>query len=354
MAFPTTITKLQQPMKRPTQTDVAHLAGVSRATVSYVLNGQATGRIPVSEETRQRVLDAAGQLSYEPDARAQSLRSGVTKTIGLLIPDLQNPHFVQIVDGAIQAARLAGYDLLLSSSDLDREQEEDSLRALSRRRVDGLILLTSLVRLTKEQIDATIARKHPIVMIGCAGSELDCISSIYSESASLVMTHLLELGHRRIGFIHGVADPDHGQDRLQAYVDCLQTAGLPLDESLIDHCGASIEDGYQSAMRLLKREDRPTAIVVINDLLALGAQRAAADLKLDIPGHLSLVGYDDVFFSDYLTPRLTTVYTGAEEIGRGAVNLLLERIQDPERGPQVMELPTRLVIRESTGIAPKI
>jgi LacI family transcriptional regulator len=341
-------------MKRPTQTDVARQAGVSRATVSYVLSGQANGRVPISQETRRRVLEAASQLGYEPDARAQSLRSGATKTIGLLIPDLHNPHFWQIVSGVMDAAHAAGYDLLLSSSDLKREQEENSLKSLSQRRIDGLILLVSFTALTEAQLEEMATRRLPIVMIGCKGLAFDCIGSNYSESGKVVMDHLLGLGHQRIGFIHGVASQRLAQDRLQPYVEGLREVGLPFDEDLIQHCGPSMEEGYNAATRLLSRSPRPTALIAINDLLALGAQRAAADLGLRIPDDLSLVGYDDVFCSSYLTPRLTTVHMDAEAIGNGAVALLLERLQDGERLHQSVELPTRLMIRESTGVAPVI
>lgn len=339
-------------MKRPTQADVAQLAGVSRATVSYVLNRQTDGRVPISEETRRRVLEAVAELGYEPDARAQSLRSGSTKTIGLLIPDLQNPHFWQIINGATQEARRAGYDLLLTSSDLDPQQEEDSLKALSRRRIDGLILLTAFTGLSQDLLNQMAARRLPIVMIGCKDLDFDCIGSNYSDSAGEVMAHLRQLGHERIAFIHGVANERSGLDRLQPYKDSLQEAGLPFDESLVAHCGATTEDGYEAARHLLSLSPRPTAVIVINDLLALGVMRAAADLDLRIPQDFSLVSFDDIPLAGYLTPRLTTVHTEAEAIGRGAVELLLQRLQNGERPFQAVHIPTHLVIRESTGAVP--
>ncbi len=339
-------------MKRPTQVDVARLAGVSRATVSYVLNRQTDTRVPISEETRQRVLAAVAELDYEPDARAQSLRSGSTKTIGLLIPDLQNPHFWQIINGANQAARRAGYDLLLTSSDLDPRQEEESLKALSRRRIDGLILLTAFTTLSQELLNEMAARRLPIVMIGCKDLSFDCIGSNYSESAGEVMRHLRELGHERIAFIHGVANERSGLDRLQPYKDSLLAAGLPIDENLIVHCGATTADGYAAAKQLLTQAPSPTAVIVVNDLLARGVIRAAADLGLFIPQDFSLVSFDDIPAAQYMTPRLTTVRTDAEAIGRGAVELLLQRVGNRERPLQTIHIPTQLMIRESTGVVP--
>ena len=253
-------------MKRPTQVDVARIAGVSRATVSYVLNRRTDGRVPISEETRQRVLEAVAELGYEPDARAQSLRSGSTKTIGLLIPDLQNPHFWQIINGANREARRSGYDLLLTSSDLDPEQEKNSLKALSQRRIDGLILLTAFTTLSQKLLNKLAARRLPIVMIGCKNLDFDCIGSNYSESTGEVMRHLQGLGHERIAFIHGVANEKSGLDRLQPYKDSLQAAGLPIDETLIAHCGATPDDAYEATKQLLTQAVRPTAVIVVNDL----------------------------------------------------------------------------------------
>src|SRR5918998_1818316 len=137
-------------MKRPTQVDVAQLAGVSRATVSYVLNSQTDGRVPISEETRQRVLKAVADLDYVPDSRAQALRSGSTKTIGLIIPDIHNPHFWEVADGVEQEASAAGYHILLSSIPPEKKYAEDIFKDLSHRRIDGLIMVPSFLYQSEE------------------------------------------------------------------------------------------------------------------------------------------------------------------------------------------------------------
>jgi LacI family transcriptional regulator len=141
-------------------------------------------------------------------------------------------------------------------------------------------------------------------------------------------------------------------DRLQHYQECLQAAGLPVDPELIVTCGTTIEDGYQAALQLLKLPMRPTALLAINDLLAIGALRAASDLRLHVPTDLSVVGYDDISLASYLTPRLTTSSKDMAKVGRGAVKLLLARIQDPERPQQRIDVQARFIIRESTGPAP--
>lgn len=344
-------------MKRPTQVDVARLAGVSRATVSYVVNGLANGRVPISEDTRQRVLEAVAELGYVPDARAQALRSGDTKTIGLIIPDIRNPHFWEYAEGIEEEASAAGYHILLSSIALNVEYGEDIFKDLSHRRIDGLILMGSFIAHSEEAkniLAQLLKRRLPIVEISDhkVDYNVDCVISDYRAAAMDVMSYLLSLQHRRIGLIYGVAMPVLGEDRLQPYRASLQAAGLPVDEELIAACGPTLEDGYQAARQLLQRPDRPTALITINDLLAMGALRAAGDLNLSIPNDLSLAGYDDIAMARYLMPRLTTVSKDVATAGREAVKLLLARIKEPGRPRQIIELAARLIIRESTGPAP--
>ncbi|MCG3208813.1 MAG: HTH-type transcriptional regulator DegA [Anaerolineae bacterium] len=344
-------------MKRPTQVDVARLAGVSRATVSYVVNGLTDGRVPISEDTRQRVLAAVDKLGYVPDARAQALRSGDTKTIGLIIPDIRNPHFWEHAEGVEQEASAAGYHLLLSSIALNLEYGEDIFKDLSHRRIDGLILMGSFIVQSQEAQKLLISlrkRRLPIVEISDRNVdyEVDFVMSDYRAATVDVMAYLLSLQHRRIGMIYGVASPVLAEDRLQPYQDSLLAAGLPVDQALIARCGPTIEDGYQSALQLLQLPERPTALIAINDLLAIGALRAAGDLGLRIPTDLSLVGFDDIHMAKYLVPRLTTVSKVSTRVGQEAVRQLLVRINDPDIPQQKLSIPPSLIIRESTGPAP--
>lgn len=341
-------------MKRPTQVDVAQLAGVSRATVSYVINGQTDGRVSISPETQQRVLEAIAELGYEPDVQARALRSGSTHTIGVIIPDIHNPHFWQYVDGIEQEAQAAGYHLLVSSTSLNLKQEQDRLKDLARRRIDGLILqgFTEETKTTRKIFRQLISRQLPIVVIGPTTVEVDTIWAGYRAATDEVMTHLLGLQHQRIGFIYGVKHPILGEDRLLPYKENLFKAGLPVDESLIINYGHTIEDGYQAACRLLSQPPRITAVIVINDLLAIGVLRAAADLGIHVPSQLSVVSYDDITIANYLIPRLTTVSKEPVKFGREAMKLILARIQEPDRPIQKIEMPIRFIVRETTGPAP--
>jgi LacI family transcriptional regulator len=341
-------------MNRPTQVDVARLAGVSRATVSYVLNGVTDGRVPISEETRQRVLEAIEELGYEPDARAQALRSGNTNTIALIIPDLRNPHFCELATGIEEAARASGYHLLLSSTTLNDEYAVEIFKDLSRRRFDGLILGSSFI-LKSEEAQATLeqvrGRGLPIVELS-ENYGVDSIGTDYSEAAREVMSYLLSLGHRRIGLIYGIGGHELAEDRRVPYQAGLEGAGIPIDENLVVECGPTIEDGYQAAKKLLELPSRPTAIIAINDLLSIGAVRAAADAGLRVPNDLSLVGYDDIPMANYLVPRLTTVTKDAHASGKKAFEILMRRMQNSDLPRQKIHTPARLVIRESTGPAP--
>ena len=341
-------------MNRPTQVDVAKLAGVSRATVSYVLNGQTEGRVPISEETRQRVLEAIEELGYQPDARAQALRSGNTNTIALIIPDLRNPHFCELATGIEEGARAAGYHLLLSSTTLNDEYAVEIFKDLSRRRFDGLILASSFI-LESEEAQATLEqvrqRGLPIVELS-ENYDVDSVGVDYREATREVMSYLFSLGHRRIGLIYGVGGHELAEDRRGPYQASLEAAGVSMDESLIMECGPTIEDGYQAAKKLLELPSRPSALIAINDLLSMGAMRAAADAGYRVPGDLSLVGYDDIPMANYLVPRLTTVTKDAHASGKQAFEVLMRRMQNPDLPRQKIHTSARLVIRESTGPAP--
>jgi LacI family transcriptional regulator len=346
-------------MKRPTQTDVAKLAGVSRATVSYVLNDQTSGRVPISEETRQRVLEAIAKLDYVPDTRAQALRSGSTKTIGLIIPDIQNPHFWEVANGVEQEANAAGYHILLTSIPPENKKAEEIFKNLSHRRIDGLIMIPSFIYHSEEAqktLASLLKRRVPVVgMMSDSGSlnfDIDRVISNYRDTTLEVMNHLLALQHRRIGLIYGIAVPELGKDRLLPYKESLQAAGLAVDPELIAACGPTIEDSYNATRKLLELPSRPTALLALNDTLAVGALRAIKDLNLDVPQDVSLFGYDDIPLAKYLVPRLSTASKDGAKTGREATRLLLARLQDPERPSQTIRLPARLILRESIGPAP--
>lgn len=336
-------------MKRPTQTDVAKLAGVSRATVSYVVNGN-TG-VAISDETRNRVLDAVARLNYAPDVRAQALRSGGSHTVGLLIPDLHNPHYWSIVQGVEDTVREQGYDLLLTSTSLEPEREARTLAALSGRRMDALILTLSFLEQSKAALTHLAANGYPVVTLGNTAFNVDAVVATYRNATAQVMQHLLGQGHARIGFIFGVGSKELATNRMAVYQESLAGAGIALDPALIDYSGIRIEDGYQAALRLLDRPPRPTALLVINDWLAIGALRAVNERGLRVPQDISIASFDDTEMAAYLNPPLTSVRSNGNELGRQAAALVLERIRQPSRPIRRVQIEAALVVRGSTGPA---
>lgn len=345
--------------RRPTQNDVARAAGVSRGTVSYVLNGQENGKIPLSPETIARVRQAIAELGYVPDAGARALRSGASNTIGFIIPDTRNPHFWENAEGVADEARAAGYHLLLSSMELNNQYGLDLFRDLSGRRIDALILMGNVLDHSPEAqqiLAGSVQRGLPIVVIRdqrLDDERVDCVVSDYRAAAAEAMTHLLGLGHRRIAMLYGVVQEMLGIDRIDPYRAALVAAGLPPAPELVAECGPRMEEGYQAARQLLALPNRPTAIVAINDLHAMAAMRAAADVGLRVPHDLSIVGFDDIALARYLTPRLTSAAKDATLQGREAVRLAVNRLREPSLPRQLVELQARLIIRESTGQVPR-
>lgn len=336
-------------MKIPTQADVARLAGVSRATVSYVVSGSTD--TPISAETRARVLDAIARLNYAPDARARNLRSGGSNTIGLLIPDLHNPHYWSIVQGVEDTVREQGHDLLLTSTSLDPERERQALQALSGRRMDALILILSFPEQSKTTLTQLAASGYPVVTLSNTSFNVDAVVATYRNATAQMMAHLIGLGHVRIGFVFGVGSKELATNRIAVYQESLLRAGIPVDPHLIDHCGVGIEDGYQAALRLLDRTPRPTALLVINDWLAIGALRAVGERGLRVPDDISIASFDDTELVAYLNPPMTSVRSNGHELGRQAASLAMERIQQPDRPIRRVQIEAELVVRGSTGRA---
>ena len=338
-------------VKRPTQSDVARVAGVSRATVSYVLN--EPHNVTISPETRQRVLEAIQELNYQPDARAQSLRTGNSKTIGLLIPDIHNPHYWQTVEGIEEETRAAGYDLLLAHSSLDQTREDYCLQALTQRTISGLIIIRAGDSLKPETVQKLLSTGRPIAEFLSQTPGFDSVTGRgYARVTRELMTHLLSLGHKHFAFIHGVALPSLGTIRLKTYLKLLENAGIAGQDAHVERCGITTEEGYQATIRLLESKPQTTAIIAINDLLAMGVIRAIYDLGLRVPEDISVASYDDIDSSNYLVPRLTTVRTDAKAEGKLLTRLLLDRLNNPGLKAKTVELSARLIIRESTGVAP--
>lgn len=339
-------------MKRPTQSDVARLAGVSRATVSYIINGLVDeGRHSIMAETRMRVEKAVKTLGYTPNVLAQGLGSGTSHAIGLLIPDTHNPHYWDITKGVEEVVTRHQFSLLLNSTRLDINRERQGIQMLLQQRVDGLILTPTFVENTNLIIEHVSAQNPPIVVLGTELSGVDSVLLNWQTGSVALIDHLIELGHRNIVFIYGVAEEVPGESRLEVFRQSLQQSGIDVSDDHIVRCTPDIHCAYQKTKQILKRENRPTAILAVNDLLAIGVLRACSEAGLKVPQDISVAGFDDISLGNYLPVALTTVNIESQQIGRHAAEMLFDRLENPDLAQQCRQVDSQLIVRETTGIA---
>ena len=337
--------------RRPTQSDVAKLAGVSRATVSYVINGLVdNGKQSVTDETRKRVEAAINNLGYSPNAMARSLGSGVSKTIGLLIPDTHNPHYWNIIEGVDEIITQHQYSLLLTSIRLDIERERHGMQMLLQQKVDGLIVTPIFADNTDMIVKHVTTTNPPIVTLGTTITNIDSVLINWQFGAKALMNHLIELGHRNIVFIYGVAEEAIGMNRLSIFQQTLQESSGYLTDKHIVRCHPDIHSAYSAAKQVLRRKNPPTAIIAVNDLLAVGVFRACSEAGLHVPDDVSIAGFDNITLGQYLPVALTTVNIQARKIGRHAAELLLARLKNPELPQQYRKVESKLIVRETTGL----
>lgn len=332
---------------------VAKQAGVSAATVSYVLNGTGT----VTEATRQRVLDAVQALDYQPSFAAQSLR-GRSHTLGLALPNmpgrLADPVLAEVLAGLADAATARGYQLLLAAPDAERSGAELCVSLARTGRVDGLVLLDMLVN--DERAAALCELGFPHV---CAGPAPESCTSPAVEvdgaqAAAQAIRHLLSLGHRRIGLIQLPSDLAESEPRYLGYVQALQLVGVEADPELVVEGGRREEDGYQAMQELLSLPEPPTAVLACSDELALGAMHALYDTGHEVGRDVSLVTFDDTPIAAHTHPPLTALRQPRAKVGAQLAELLIAAIEQRDSAPQRIVLNARLVVRKSSGVMEKL
>jgi LacI family transcriptional regulator, galactose operon repressor len=325
--------------------DVAARAKVSAATVSAVLNDTAF----VSAGLKQRVLSAVRALGYEPNLVARGLAKQRTQTLGMIVPDIANPFFPEVVRGAEDAARAGGYSLLIASSDNDVKTEELYLKLFLAKRVDGVILTKAPGRMPKA-ITTAYARAHvPIVLLArtVPGFKADVAEMDDRDAAYEGVTHLLRLGYRRIGSIGGLAGVSTTKRRLDGYRAALRDNSIPIDRSLIVQGDFRVDSGYRAGLDLLKA--RPDAVFIANYLMSVGFMQALRQYKLRCPEDVAIVTCDDHPWLDAFSPRLTTVDLPKRELGEAAAKLLIERVAKRGGPPRTVRLKSAMRIRESCG-----
>jgi len=327
----------------PSIKDVANKAGVSTATVSRVINNTSF----VSSKVKKRVLKAMDELDYQPNLAAKSLRSKKSNIIGLLMPDIANPFYMNVIKGIEKVMRENSYNILVSNSDDDIEIEKQQLKIFNSQLVDGLIM-----RATHD--DHSFLNKYfdncPIVFVDCKPINFtkgDMVLANNIEGSFRAINMLLKNGHKKIGYIGGIPTLTTTEERKIGYKKALLHAGLNPQDSLIKLGNSRIDSGYKFAAELVKKE-KVTAIFSGNNLITLGVMKFLKEQNIIIPDEVSVVGFDDIEWASFTDPKITTIKQPSKKIGIKAAKLLLQRIQsENEKKYQEYRLAVNVISRNS-------
>ncbi len=332
--------------------DVARLAGVSVATVSAVINGN----VPVSPKRTELVRSAMAQLQYQPDERARILRTGRSRTLGVVVPDVTNPFYPEILRDFEHAARAQGYSVLLCDSENSSEQEKAHLMQLAARRVDGALVACVSSLSTYDWLEG---RNFPVVFferIPIAG-RFNAVSTNHRAAALEATRHFIGLGHRQIAFFLGDPALSSNSARVEGFREGMSGSGLAVSPEGVSSALYTVENAAARAAILLTGPQRPTAILCSNSVLLLGVARAARDLGLRCPKDLSIMCFDSPSWTAHYPPPITTMAQPTAEIASAAIGMILDQIGRPPAGRSSGEmrwLSDRLVVRESTGPCPPV
>jgi len=341
-------------MKRITMSEVAGKAGVSKSTVSHVINNTRF----VEDDTRERVLSAIKELNYRPSLIAKSLVSRRTNTVGLLISDVANPFYHQVIMGVEDTALANNYNVFLLNASYDLERSLRYLKSIIDRQVDGAMVMSS--RLSVELVAELRTHHIPAVVLDWAESEVQGVATLglrFEIGIQQAVDHLVELGHRHFAHVSGPLDLWTAVARRDILLAALAEHGIPPAEVLVVEGNLRVEGGRSALRRIMAGPDRPTAIFTANDLTALGVVWEAREYGLNIPDDLSVVGLDDIPLAEQITPSLTTVALPSYRIGAEAMSMLIGLINLPEGADLDAErfhrhIETHLVIRQTTAAPP--
>ena len=325
--------------------DVAARAGVSVATVSRFVAGTAT----VSPATSDLIAQAIKDLSYVPNRLPGILRGAGPRTLALVVGNVRNPYFPELISGCETAAREAGFSLIFSDTDEDPDNQDQLLMRLAEERVAGILLApasnsrTALAALRAVGIPAVLVDRR------IDGAKLDTISVDSFEAMRKGVSYLIGLGHRRIGHIGGPSNIASTEDRRRGYLAGLADAGLEADEALMFRGDLREEGGLAGCRYLLALSDRPTAITTGNSLTTIGAMKALRAAGLGVPTEMSVLAFDDFPTAELLDPPLSAIGQPVHDLGRRAVGMLLERLNNPELPARTEVLQSTLIIRDSVA-----
>ena len=341
-------------MGRPTQKDVAELAGVSRATVSYVINKRSGGKVQITDETRQRVLGAIEQLGYRPNVLARGLRTQRTHLIAVMVSDLTNPYYPRFIRGVQSIANQLEYQTLIYDCNDDPDQELAFVEMMIGRRVDGVIMVP--FHLEKADVQRLVDANIKVSMIGLEIQGINGVDHVCfeeHEAVKEVIRYLYDKGHRRIAHIAGRQDFPPGRNRLIACKEALEELGLSYDESLVRY-GEFRRAGVRKLTESLFREktdpNRPTALFAANDIMAIESLQTLTAKGWKVPEDVAICGFDNIPRSEVAVPDLTTVDQSSQLKGQKAAELLLSRLQEGSESmdSRFITIPPKLVIRNSS------
>ena len=325
-----------------TMKDIARLAQVSTSTVSHVINGSRF----VSDEIREKVMRIVVELNYTPSYIARSLKVKATKTIGLLVTATNNPFFSEVMAGVEQYCQKNQYNLIIATTGGDAKRLQQNLQTLIHKQVDGVLLMCGDSRF---QADMELTVSLPLVVMDWWFTELnaDKILENSERGGYLATKSMVDAGHQKIGIITGNLRKSVAKNRLQGYKKALSEANIVLNPDWIVESHFDFEGGIVGAQKLLALSDRPTAIFCCSDTIAIGAYQAIQNQGLRIPQDISIMGYDDIELARYLFPSLSTISQPKAELGKLAVETLLQRIQEPNENYRTLVLEPTCILRES-------
>lgn len=331
--------------------EVARRAKVSIATVSRTINGVQS----VTPQLSRRVWRVIEELGYYPNTQARALVSGRSRIFGLIVSEITNPFFPEIVQGFEDIAVQHNYEILTTSTVHDSKRVALAVRRMIERRVDGVAIVT--FGMEEALFDDLKSRKIPLVFID-VGPPLPRVSNLkidYQHGIRQAVQHLAALGHKSIAFISGPLTLRSAVARQQAFLQSMQEISLPVDEKYLIEGNHTLEGGMEALKKILELPKRPTAVICSNDMTAIGVMREGYEAGLQIPRDLSLVGFDDIRLAQFVIPPLTTIRMSQTEIARMAFNALLAEVQRQIPSPNGSEyvLRTSLVLRDSTAMAPE-
>ena len=337
--------------RRPVRMDirtVAARANVSIATVSRTINHLPT----VDPTLAKRVWKAIEELNYFPNTQARALVSGKSHILGLIVSEITNPFFPELIQRFEESAVEAGYEILITSTNYDPKRMASCVRRMIERKVDGVAVMTFGIE--EPLLDQLAKQKIPLVYVDSRprAPETMTLNVEYGRGIWQGVQHLAVLGHRKIAFISGPLTLHTAQLRKDAFLHSLKQIGIAPNGSWLIGGDHTLEGGMRATLKLLKLDNLPTAILCSNDMTAIGVMHAAFDAGLRVPEDLSVIGFDDIHLAEFMYPPLTTIRMSCRDLAQGAVNILISRVDEHARatGKGHLTIPTELIVRRTTGI----